>query len=116
MRPNTDCQDQRSSRPPVASSPTTAAPPATAAHTLTAFVRCASGTVLVIVESVAGITSAAPMPSTPRSAISSVAERAVIAAADPRPKIASPAISARRRPWRSPNAPPGSSSAATSSE
>ena len=78
--------------------PSTAVPPATAAQTLTARVRCGPGKVPVMVDSVAGMTSAAPRPRTARRTISSAAECAVIATADPAPKIDSPAISARRRP------------------
>ena len=59
----------------------------------------------LIVESVAGITSAAPRPRTARSAISSVAEEAVIATAEPLPKIRSPAISAPLSPRSRPYAP-----------
>jgi hypothetical protein len=51
-----------------------------------------------MVDSVAGMTSAAPRPRTARRTISSAAECAVIATADPAPKINRPAISARRRP------------------
>jgi len=65
---------------------------------LTALVRCAGGKVPVIVDRVAGMTSAAPRPRTARRPISSVALVAVMATADPAPKIASPASSARRRP------------------
>ncbi len=63
----------------------------------------------MIVDSVAGITSAAPSPSTPRNPINAPALDVNGAAADPAPKIASPASSARRRPNRSPIAPAGSS-------
>jgi hypothetical protein len=65
---------------------------------LTARARSVDGNVPVIVDSVAGITSAAPRPRTARSAISSVADEEVIATADPAPKITRPAISATRRP------------------
>ena len=65
---------------------------------LTARPRSAGGNVPVIVDSVAGITSAAPRPRIARSAISSVADEAVIATADPAPKITRPTISATRRP------------------
>src|ERR1039457_22763 len=58
--PNTDGHDHTSRRIPEASSPSTAAPPATAAQTLTARVRCSTAKVAVIVDSVAGMTRAAP--------------------------------------------------------
>ena len=80
------------------SRPKTAAPPATAAQMLTARVRCSLAKVPVMVDRVAGMTSAAPRPRTARRPISSVAEWAVMATADPAPKIDRPAISARRRP------------------
>jgi hypothetical protein len=79
-------------------------------------VRCSLENVPVIVDKVAGMTSAAPKPITARSPISSPAEVAVMATAEPAPKIVSPAISARRRPKRSPMAPAGSSSDANTSE
>ena len=70
----------------------------TPAHTLTARVRCSPGKVPVMVDRVAGMTSAAPRPMTARRPMSSAAELAVMATADPAPKIVRPAISARRRP------------------
>ena len=83
---------------------------------LTALVRLSAGNVLVIVDSVAGMTSAAPTPSTARSAISSPAEAAVIATAEPAPNTISPTISANLRPNRSPSAPAGRSRDAKASE
>jgi hypothetical protein len=111
-----DRQENHSSRVPVASRPSRALPPATAAQTETARVRAAGGNVPVMVDSVAGMTRAAPRPMTPRSRISSLADDAVMATAEPAPNTASPASSARRRPYRSPRAPAGSSSAAKTSE
>ena len=67
-RPRPQFQQQ-----PGASRPKTAAPPATAAQTLTARVRCSSGKVPVMVDRVAGMTSAAPRPMTARRPISSLA-------------------------------------------
>ena len=96
--PKTDCQCHTSSRIPEVSRPRIALPPATAAQTLTARVRSSRGNVLVIVERVAGITSDAPRPSTPRSTISSFAELAVMASADAPPKIESPTSNILRRP------------------
>ncbi len=96
--PNTARQDQNSSRRPDASSPRIALAPATPAQAPTAFSRCSRGKVLVMVDSVAGMTSAAPIPSTPRMAISQFGSVTVIAATDPAPKMPRPASSARRRP------------------
>ena len=90
--------EKAASSAPEASSPRIAAPPPTAAQMLTAPARLDSGNVLVIVESVAGITSAAPSPRIARSAISSVGVVAAIAIADPAPKITRPTIRAMRRP------------------
>ena len=73
LSPNTARHDHTSSSKPDASNPTTALAPATPAQTLTARRRCCAGKVPVIVDSVAGMTSAAPAPSRPRSTISSVA-------------------------------------------
>jgi hypothetical protein len=70
LRPKIDRHESPASSAPEATSLRTAAPPATAAQTLTARVRFARGNVPVIVDSVAGITSAAPRPRTARSAIS----------------------------------------------
>ena len=74
FNPNTDCQDHTCSSRPVVSRPRTALPPATPAQTPTARVRWAGGNVLVIVDNVAGITNAAPSPSTPRNAMSALAD------------------------------------------
>ena len=98
LRPNTDCQWNHSSSTPELSRPSTALPPATAAHTLTARVRRSGGNVPVMVESVAGMTSEAPSPRIPRSTISSPADPAGMARAEPAPKMLRPAISAVRRP------------------
>ncbi len=98
MSANTDCHSQNSSRAPDTSRPRIAEPPATAAHTLTALTRSDSGNVPVIVESVAGMTRAAPMPITARRPISSLGPPAVIATAEPTAKIEEPRISASRRP------------------
>ena len=78
----TERQLQTSSSMPEESRPRTALPPATPAQMLTALVRSAAEKVPVIVDRVAGITSAAPTPSTARRAISSWAPPAVIATAD----------------------------------
>ncbi len=98
MTPNTDRHEKTSSSAPDTTTPSTAAPPATPAQMLTALTRWAGGKVPVIVDSVAGMTSAAPRPMTARSPISTVASEAIIAAAEPMPNTARPMISSRRRP------------------
>jgi len=82
----------------VHSRPSRALAPATAAHTETARVRSAAGKVAVMVDSVAGMTRAAPRPMTPRRKISSFADEAVMATPEAAPKMTSPAIRTRRRP------------------
>ena len=62
LSPNTARQDQTSSRTPEASRPRIALAPATPAQAPTARDRCSRGKVLVIVDRVAGMTSAAPTP------------------------------------------------------
>jgi hypothetical protein len=52
----------------------------------------------VIVDSVAGITSAAPRPIRPRRTMRAFAEEIAMAAAEAAPKTTSPASSALRRP------------------
>src|SRR4029079_18800783 len=125
--------DHHSSTRPEVRRPRIAEAPATPAQAPTALARCAAGKVEVIVESVAGITSAAPTPRRARIAISQEASALVIAAAEPTaeharaakrvfrpteqtPKIARPASSVLRRPKRSPMAPAGRSRAAKTSE
>jgi hypothetical protein len=98
LSPKIERHEKTASRRPEASRPRMPAPPPTADQTLTARVRSEAGNVLVIVESVAGMTSAAPRPRTARSAISSVAEVAAIATAEPVPKMTRPTIKAIRRP------------------
>jgi len=56
--------------------------------------------------------SAAPTPVSTRHAMSALAESLIAEAALAAPKMAMPAISARRRPNRSPIAPAGRRSAA----
>ena len=98
FRPKIERHEKAASSGPETSSPSIAAPPATAAQTLTARVRCSGGNVPVIVDSVAGMTSAAPRPSDRAQRDQLGGELAVIAIADPAPKISNPMISATRRP------------------
>jgi hypothetical protein len=98
LSPNTDRHDHSSRRAPAASSPSTAPPPATAAQMLTARVRCSPAKVPVMVDRVAGMTSAAPRPRTARRPISSLGVLAAMATAEVAPKIDRPAISVSRRP------------------
>jgi hypothetical protein len=66
-------------------------------------------------DSVPGINRAAPMPCTPRAAISSRLLEASPHASDDTVKMASPARNIRFRPYRSPRMPPVSSNEANAS-
>src|SRR5262245_43508803 len=83
------------------------APPAPAnpAHTAIARVRSSGGKMVVMIDNVAGITSAAPIPMTARPTITCSAADAIPASSEPDPKTTSPASNARLRPKRSPSAP-----------
>ena len=94
--------------------PITTPRPATADHMAIALARSA-GTVktLVKMESVAGITAAAPIPITTRQAMSSPGEVDKAASAEPRAKTTRPPARVRCRPMRSPRLPNVRSSPAT---
>jgi hypothetical protein len=62
--------------------------------------------------SVSGVNSAPPAPCTARAATSAPIVGASAAAAEPAVKTATPIVNIRRRPNRSPSAPPVSSSTA----
>ncbi len=70
-----------------------------------ALVRSSGGKIDVMIDSVAGMMNAAPMPMTARLAITCVASPDSPPSSEPNPNTASPASSARRRPKRSPIAP-----------
>ena len=89
--------------------------PAVPAHTPIARPRSCGGKTLVMIDSVAGMISAPPMPMNARVAISWSAEPANAEASEPRPKSTYPACSAPRRPYRSPSAPMVSSRPANTS-
>ena len=88
----------------------------TPAHTPIALPR-STGFVktFVRIESVDGMISAAPAPMSARNAMSSETDDENAAAADAVPNTASPAVSAPRRPKRSPRLPAVSSSPAKTS-
>ena len=87
--------------------------PAKPAQMPTALARSSGGNTLVMVDSVPGMRSAAPRPVSARSPMSGPAESTNAESSEPMPKMAVPAISAPRRPNRSPIAPAGSRSAAS---
>ncbi len=64
------CQPSPSTSTPPASGPTRVATPAVAPHTLIATPRRSAGKIRVIVDSVCGVSSAAPTPCKTRAAMS----------------------------------------------
>ena len=107
-----DDQAKLSTSQPPRIGPTTMPMPETADQTAIAFGRSSSGNTLAMIDRVAGIVRAAPMPMKARAQIS---WSAVVTNADrtlPTPKIARPARSASRRPNLSDRAPATSSSPA----
>ena len=66
---NTDPHEKCSSRNPLTTGPTAAPPPEMPAHTAMALPRSCGGKTLVRIESVAGMTNAAPTPMTARPAM-----------------------------------------------
>jgi hypothetical protein len=97
---------------PPSSGPIASAIAETPAQMPIAVPRSRTAKVAEMIESVAGIISAAPMPCTERAAISSVALPARPQKSDERVKMARPMTKIRRRPSRSPSLPPVSSSEA----
>ena len=77
-----------------------------------AFARSSRGKTSVRIDSVPGITSAAPAPCSARNAISAPALEESAAPTEASPKTTMPIVIERRRPKRSPIVPPASSSAA----
>ena len=94
-----------SSSPPVTIGPIEAPAAAKPAHTAMARGRSSGGKIDVMIDSVAGIVNAAPMPITPRLAMTSDASVASPAMRAPTPNTPRPASRQRRRPNRSPIAP-----------
>ena len=94
-----------SSSAPETMGPMEAPAPANPAQTAIARGRSCGGKIDVMMDSVAGMMNAAPMPITARLAISCEASPASPPSSEPRPNTARPASSAPRRPKRSPMAP-----------
>src|SRR5262245_5911335 len=106
-----------SSRKPPATGPAATATPAMPAHMPIASARSrASVKVLVRIDSVAGMISAAPMPITARAPMSASTLPANAAAADAVPNTTRPTASAPFRPYRSPIVPAVSSKPANTRE
>jgi hypothetical protein len=91
-------QENHSSSSPDSSSPNMAPAPATPAQRPTARARSSSGKTLVMIESVVGITSAAPTPIPARSAIRTLGLLTKIAAAEAAPNTNSPVSRIPLRP------------------
>jgi hypothetical protein len=111
----TDGHENHSSSAPESSRPKIAPAPAMPAQMPTARPRSSGGKTLVMIDSVVGITSAAPTPMTARSPISVDGSLTSIAAMDAPPKTTRPVRRTSLRPKRSPRAPAGSSSPAKTS-
>ena len=107
---NTEPHEKCSSRNPLATGPTAAPPPEMPAQMAIALPRSCGGKTLVRIDSVAGMTNAAPRPMTARPtmiAVGAVAERRRTASRTGTPTR--PACSAPLRPKRSPMVPAVSS-------
>ena len=101
----TDVQENHSSSRPPKSGPRPMPIAAMPAQMPIALPRSSRGKTFVMIDSVAGMISAAPTPIAARIAISWFALSATSTARLAVPKIARPAWSARLRPKRSPSVP-----------
>ena len=116
MRTKIEPQENCSSSAPDASMPRVPPAPAKPAQMPTALARSSGGNTLVMVDSVPGMISAAPIPMSARSAMSSSAEPASADSPAATPKMAVPAIERAAAPeavadraGRAAGARPGSS-------
>ena len=96
-----------SSRPPRVG-PITMPTPVTADQAAMAWGRSRGGNTELMIDSVAGITNAAPRPITTRATISMLVPPANAASVLPGANTVRPPSRERRRPYRSPSAPAGS--------
>ena len=96
-------------RIPPSSTPAAPPAPATAPHTPSARLRSSpSANVVVMIDSAAGETIAAPMPCTARAAISHASDCASPPSSEASENVTSPIMNIRRRPSRSASLPPSS--------
>lgn len=109
---NTEDHPKCSTVNPPNTGPSALPAPANAAQVAIAFGRSPGGNTDVTIDSVAGITNAAPAPMAARQAMSIVGPVANDAASAATPNTPSPAITVGLRPKRSPIAPARSSSPA----
>ena len=112
---NTDPHQKRSSSRPEASGPSAAPLPEMPAQMAIAFACSRRGKTLVRIDSVDGITNAAPTPITARATISIAGSSAKAPKAEPAANTTSPAWSAPLRPKRSPSAAARNSNPANTS-
>jgi hypothetical protein len=108
-------QSKCSSSQPPEVGPTATPMPDTAAQAAIALGRSCAGKMLVRIDSVVGITPAAPSPMMARAAIRALELSANSATTEPAPNTMRPRMSARRRPKRSPRLPAASSRPANTS-
>ena len=115
LRKKIDCQLTLSTRKPPTTGPIASAIAETPAQVPIALPRSSGGKALVMIDSVAGIISAEPVPCTARQATSQVSlgEKPIAALAEA--KMTTPARKILRRPNRSPRRPPVTSSTAKDS-
>ena len=110
---NTDPHQKWSSSAPPTRGPIGKLRKIVEAITAVAFCRSSGANSTGMMASASGMIAAAPRPSTARAAISSPEVTAYAQAAELTPKVASPVISTRLRPQRSPSIPAGSTAAAS---
>ena len=101
---NTEPHQKCSSRKPDVIGPIAAPPPEMPAQIAIALARSRPGNTLVRIDSVDGITKAAPAPITARAKINMAELSASAPMSEPNPKVTSPACKAPLRPKRSPSA------------
>ena len=102
-------------RKPPLIGPSAVATPAIAAQNPMARPRSSGGNVLVMIDKVAGMMNAPPMPMNARVTINWFGVLTSALASEPMPKIVNPSCSAPRRPKRSPKLPAVSSKPANTS-
>jgi hypothetical protein len=115
LKKNSQRQDAYAMTQPPRMGPTAAAMAVAADHVPIAAARVPRGYAAPMSARLPGTSSAAPTPCTARPMMSPVAEGARPHAADASAKRTTPATKTRRRPSRSPSAPPTRTSEASSS-
>ena len=106
LRKKIDCQETFSTRKPPTTGPMASARALTPAHVPIALPRSWGGKALVMIDRVAGIMKAAPIPCAARPATSQASLCESPMKALERPKTMTPKRNIRRRPKMSPSRPP----------